>query len=381
MPKGSATWRDCRRPACGSWRCSAPSTASAARPIRAPRSPRPSIRPPVYQSTVFTAGVPPPPTPCSHGIDLLLVDLQDAGARYYTYLFTTVEVMRSAARRGIRVVVLDRPDPIGGPVQGNVLDPAYRTPVGPARRADAPRHDAGRAGPAGPGRPRARRPTSAWCRWPAGGARCRSTRPGCRSSRRARTSARSRASTTIPGLCLFEGTNLCVGRGIGRAVRADRGAVARHRGGARAGAGARRLPGVRFAGRAVHPERAGRRQVRRHARSPASGSRSPTGRAYDPDRDRGPPARRRPGRPRRRSSPGFPRTSTGWPVGRRCARQIEAGTRRRRVDRRSGWRSRTLGAAYPESAAAASSCSLIARSGYARRSPRSLGSGRVVRLP
>jgi uncharacterized protein YbbC (DUF1343 family) len=64
------------------------------------------------------------------GIDVLLVDLQDAGARYYTYLFTTIEVMRSAARRHVRVVVLDRPDPIGGLVQGNVLDTAFRTPVG-----------------------------------------------------------------------------------------------------------------------------------------------------------------------------------------------------------------------------------------------------------
>jgi len=64
------------------------------------------------------------------GIDVLLVDLQDAGARYYTYLFTTTEVMRSAARRRIPVVVLDRPNPIGGVVQGNVLDPAFASPVG-----------------------------------------------------------------------------------------------------------------------------------------------------------------------------------------------------------------------------------------------------------
>ena len=153
MPEGSATWRDCRRPACGSWRCSAPSTASAARPSRAPRSPRPSIRPPAFQSTVFTAGVPPPPTRCSTASRSCWSICQDAGARYYTYLFTTIEVMRAAARRGIPVVVLDRPDPIGGAVQGNVLDTAFRTPVGHARRADALRHDAGRAGPAGPGRP------------------------------------------------------------------------------------------------------------------------------------------------------------------------------------------------------------------------------------
>lgn len=64
------------------------------------------------------------------GLDLLLVDLQDAGARYYTYLWTTIEVMRAAAARGIPVIVLDRPNPLGGAVQGNVLDSGYRSPVG-----------------------------------------------------------------------------------------------------------------------------------------------------------------------------------------------------------------------------------------------------------
>ena len=58
------------------------------------------------------------------GVEVLLVDLQDAGARYYTYISTTIEVMRSPARAGIPVVVLDRPNPIGGAVQGNVLDSA-----------------------------------------------------------------------------------------------------------------------------------------------------------------------------------------------------------------------------------------------------------------
>ena len=64
------------------------------------------------------------------GIDVMLVDLQDAGARYYTYLATTVEVMKAAARVGVPVVVLDRPNPIGGLVQGNVLEPAFTTMVG-----------------------------------------------------------------------------------------------------------------------------------------------------------------------------------------------------------------------------------------------------------
>lgn len=64
------------------------------------------------------------------GIEVLLVDLPDVGARYYTYLWTTVEVMRAAGRAGIPVVVLDRPNPIGGAVQGNVLDTAFRSSIG-----------------------------------------------------------------------------------------------------------------------------------------------------------------------------------------------------------------------------------------------------------
>ena len=54
-------------------------------------------------------------------VDVLLLDLQDIGARYYTYIATVVQLMRNAARAGKRVIVLDRPDPVGGTaVQGNV---------------------------------------------------------------------------------------------------------------------------------------------------------------------------------------------------------------------------------------------------------------------
>src|SRR5260221_10651311 len=60
----------------------------------------------------------------------MLVDLPDVGARYYTYPATTFNVMRAAGRRGIPVVVLDRPNPIGAAVQGNVLDSAHRSNVG-----------------------------------------------------------------------------------------------------------------------------------------------------------------------------------------------------------------------------------------------------------
>jgi uncharacterized protein YbbC (DUF1343 family) len=64
------------------------------------------------------------------GIDVVLIDLPDVGARFFSYLWTTIGVMRAAARRDLPVVVLDRPDPIGGAVQGNVADTAYRSSVG-----------------------------------------------------------------------------------------------------------------------------------------------------------------------------------------------------------------------------------------------------------
>ncbi|HYK83332.1 MAG TPA: DUF1343 domain-containing protein [Gemmatimonadales bacterium] len=65
-------------------------------------------------------------------VDVLLVDLQDIGARYYSYPATTVLLMQEAVRRGKRIVVLDRPNPIGGiAVEGNV--PARPGPIrGPA---------------------------------------------------------------------------------------------------------------------------------------------------------------------------------------------------------------------------------------------------------
>jgi uncharacterized protein YbbC (DUF1343 family) len=65
------------------------------------------------------------------GVDVLLFDIQDIGARYYTYVWTMALAMRAAGTAGIPFVVLDRPDPIGGTlVQGNVLDPAFATFVG-----------------------------------------------------------------------------------------------------------------------------------------------------------------------------------------------------------------------------------------------------------
>jgi len=72
------------------------------------------------------------PTPAMfRGIDVVVVDLQDVGSRYYTFIWTTALVMRAAAAAGVEVVVLDRPNPLGGArVEGNVADPAYASFVG-----------------------------------------------------------------------------------------------------------------------------------------------------------------------------------------------------------------------------------------------------------
>jgi uncharacterized protein YbbC (DUF1343 family) len=64
-------------------------------------------------------------------IDVLVIDLQDVGTRVYTYIYTMANCMRAAARHGVRVVVCDRPNPIGGEaVEGNLLQPAYASFVG-----------------------------------------------------------------------------------------------------------------------------------------------------------------------------------------------------------------------------------------------------------
>jgi uncharacterized protein YbbC (DUF1343 family) len=65
------------------------------------------------------------------GLEAIVVDLQDIGSRYYTFVYTLSYVMEAAAEVGLPVVVLDRPNPIGGDrVEGPVLDPAMSSFVG-----------------------------------------------------------------------------------------------------------------------------------------------------------------------------------------------------------------------------------------------------------
>ena len=72
-----------------------------------------------------------PRTEDLEGLDAILCDLQDVGSRYYTFVYTMAHVMEAAAATGLPVVVLDRPNPIGGvAVEGPVLEPPLASFVG-----------------------------------------------------------------------------------------------------------------------------------------------------------------------------------------------------------------------------------------------------------
>ncbi len=71
------------------------------------------------------------PTPADlKGLDLLVFDIQDVGARFYTYISTLHYVMEACAENNIELLVLDRPNPNGLTIDGPILDTAYTSFVG-----------------------------------------------------------------------------------------------------------------------------------------------------------------------------------------------------------------------------------------------------------
>jgi uncharacterized protein YbbC (DUF1343 family) len=65
------------------------------------------------------------------GLDVLVIDLQDIGARIYTYIYTMANCLRACKRHGVHVIVCDRPNPIGGDdVEGALLRPGFESFVG-----------------------------------------------------------------------------------------------------------------------------------------------------------------------------------------------------------------------------------------------------------
>jgi uncharacterized protein YbbC (DUF1343 family) len=150
------------------------------------------------------------------GLDVLVIDLQDIGSRYYTFQWTMALAMRACGRAGVPVVVLDRPNPLGGLlVEGNVPDPTFASFVGlfplPAR----------------PGLTIGELASYLNARHALG---CDLTVVGMAGWRRAMTWADTGlpwvapspnmptvdTALVYPGGCLFEGTNLSEGRGTTR---------------------------------------------------------------------------------------------------------------------------------------------------------------------
>lgn len=87
---------------------------------------------PRYQLPVYSLYGPSlrPPPEAMANLDAIIVDLQDVGVRFYTYLWTVSYVLESAAQAGVRVILLDRPNPLGGKVQGPLLEAGFSSFVG-----------------------------------------------------------------------------------------------------------------------------------------------------------------------------------------------------------------------------------------------------------
>jgi len=154
------------------------------------------------------------PTPeMLRNVDVVLADLQDIGARTYTYISTILLTLEAVSQQQRTLVVLDRPDPIGGvAVQGPLLDTAFASFVGmlpvPLRHGmtmgELARLGAARLGLSGSLRVV---PTGGWARaqW--------FDQAGLPWVRPSPSMPDLESATHYPGTVVFEGTNLSVGRG------------------------------------------------------------------------------------------------------------------------------------------------------------------------
>jgi len=146
-------------------------------------------------------------------VDVLVFDIQDVGARFYTFISTMHYVMEAAAEQGKAVLVLDRPNPNGSMVDGPMLDPKHRSFVGLDPLPIAHGLTVGELANMLNGE-----------KWLAGGRRCQLTVvPMSKGYTHATAYAlpvrpspnlpTAHAVALYPSICLFEGTNVSVGRG------------------------------------------------------------------------------------------------------------------------------------------------------------------------
>src|SRR5262252_5768169 len=104
-------------------------TAQYMEPVEETKDPRSGL--PVFSLYGKTAESLSPKPEWLQGLDALVFDIQDVGSRYYTYLNTMALSMKVAGKLGVRFVVLDRPNPIGGiGVEGNLVGERFRSFVG-----------------------------------------------------------------------------------------------------------------------------------------------------------------------------------------------------------------------------------------------------------
>jgi uncharacterized protein YbbC (DUF1343 family) len=96
--------------------------------IETPHRDDPSRRVPIYSLYSETRE---PTADMLRGLDVLVIDLQDIGARIYTYIYTMANCLKACARHGIPVIVCDRPNPINGvDIEGALLVPGFESFVG-----------------------------------------------------------------------------------------------------------------------------------------------------------------------------------------------------------------------------------------------------------
>ncbi|MBM3778994.1 MAG: DUF1343 domain-containing protein [Acidimicrobiia bacterium] len=96
--------------------------------VETPHARHPSRQVPVHSLYSETRE---PTAEMLHGLDVLVVDIQDIGARIYTYVYTLANCLRACSRHGVPVIVCDRPNPIGGvAIEGACLAPGFESFVG-----------------------------------------------------------------------------------------------------------------------------------------------------------------------------------------------------------------------------------------------------------
>ena len=146
-------------------------------------------------------------------VDVLVFDIQDVGARFYTFISTLHYVMEAAAEQNKAVLVLDRPNPNGDLVDGPILEPAHKSFVGMDPLPIAHGLTVGELATMLNGE-----------KWLAGGRKCRLTvvplAKGYTHATAYHLPVRpspnlptDHAVALYPSICLFEGTNISIGRG------------------------------------------------------------------------------------------------------------------------------------------------------------------------